>query len=355
MTAKFAPDIAFMMEAQIANARRKLAAQVEREEQLMKQQLQARRPQVALPPMPVRPSASPDASKALESAIAKSKERVGIPLVPSSKQASSDLSKAMESALARSKQSGKMQADHAMEEYKAALAKANNQSAQIPSPVNNRVSIPQNAIPMDRTIPPVPKVNTAAAEREMLETLTRAKLPAANLQVDAKLAMAKKNALQVVGREQPQLDIVLTKLRTKPPANIPLASQADPALVAEANFEKTIPWDAWHAKFAELAHKPILQEVNKCGSPSGGNTVEITVSPDHHIAVRLVKPSNDVFDNAIVQAYKSLDGNPALEYPAGSRRASITFFIDNQHKGNGIPSSVSSHTSVGDKEVLRNH
>ncbi len=99
---------------------------------------------------------------------------------------------------------------------------------------------------------------------------------------------------------------------------------------------------------------PILANVSKAKNPSGSNTIQITVWQDHRIEVKVTKTSTPIFDNAILNAYKTLAGNPGLEFPKHSRRKSITFLVDNEHKSAGVPSGVQSETSK-DREVVRYH
>jgi hypothetical protein len=140
-------------------------------------------------------------------------------------------------------------------------------------------------------------------------------------------------------------DAVVAVMRMPQAVDVESAKEPDEELIVE--------WDAWHKRFAQLAKTPLLKAVNQCGNPSGSNTLEITVSPDHHLNVKLSQPSNGKFDQAILQAYKSLDGNPSLEYPTGSKRTSITFLIDNKHTEAGVAGDVNSQTTTGDREVLR--
>jgi hypothetical protein len=147
------------------------------------------------------------------------------------------------------------------------------------------------------------------------------------------------------------MDAILTHLRKIPPASMPAANTA---VSAQLDSTETIQWDEWHSRFAGLARDPILLAVKKSGNPSGANTIEITVSADKHVTARIVTAGDKKFDQAILQAYQSLNHNPDLAFPAKSRRTSITFLIDNEHKRAGVPSGVDSQTSVGDKEVVHN-
>jgi hypothetical protein len=148
----------------------------------------------------------------------------------------------------------------------------------------------------------------------------------------------------------------LTHIRRLPSPTVPTESGSAPAVDEDTDLKMTILWDAWHAQFADLARDPILKSVGKLNNPSGEDTVEITVTRNHHVFAHLSNPGkNKQFDDAILQSYQSLDGDPRLEYPPGSRRRSITFLIDNEHKEPGAPTAVKSQTTQGDKEVLHHH
>lgn len=170
--------------------------------------------------------------------------------------------------------------------------------------------------------------------------------------VDAMLADAKMRSRGSTREAEPQLDTVLTYLRKVPAQSMPSVAESK----VSGDLTDVVSWDAWHAHFAQLARAPIMDRLGKVSNPAGSDTVEITVVPDHHLKVTIAKPSeNKQFDRAIVEAYSSLDGNAGLAYPQGSRRKSITFLIDNEHKQAGTVSGVNSKTSIGDKEVILHH
>ena len=94
--------------------------------------------------------------------------------------------------------------------------------------------------------------------------------------------------------------------------------------------------------------------IRKHGNPSGRNSMKLTVWPNHHLKAELAEGAEGTsseFDKATIEAYNLLNGNAALEYPVGSKREMITFFIDNIRKGTGAISGVKSQTIFGDKEI----
>jgi hypothetical protein len=56
-----------------------------------------------------------------------------------------------------------------------------------------------------------------------------------------------------------------------------------------------------------------------------------------------------------VEGYNSLDGNPALEFPAGSTRTKVTFQLDNEQDLTGPIGKVDSKTVTGDTETQYSH
>jgi hypothetical protein len=324
LTAKSAPEISRLMESEIAAARQKMADNVTRQERLMDAKLQALSPKTDVPTVPLRTTASRSETTALESSVAQSKQNKQLDSRQASQQMIAALSHARES---RETMPVIPMAPHIV-------------------PPTTKVASPT------RMIPTTTKTNTSDSERLMKAELAKSKeqVPS-DSEVNAALTQARNKAQATVSQTQPALDTLLTSLRTIPTLRIPSASKDEPA--GNGDTASVIEWDRWHAHFAKLARDPILKCLKKSGYPSGANTVEITVQADHKVSARLAKAANSGFDQAMLQAYKSLDRNPTLEFPTGSRRAAITFLIDNKHSGNGVPSEVKSQTSVGDKEILR--
>jgi hypothetical protein len=130
---------------------------------------------------------------------------------------------------------------------------------------------------------------------------------------------------------------------------------AVPSVSAPGDRADVVPWDEWHRRFSNLARGPLLANVKRLKNPSGADTVEITVTNDNRLSIKLTKKSNQDFDHAILQAYQALSGNAGLKFPTHSRRKSITFLIDNEHQGPGMPSTILSTPSTGDKEIIHRH
>ncbi len=158
----------------------------------------------------------------------------------------------------------------------------------------------------------------------------------------------KQAARREVSMAQPGMDALLTAVRKVTDVRMPgPQSQGNGGDISSYD----ILWDEWHAQFAQLARPSLLGALSKYGNPLGFDSVSVTVNRDHHVSVKVVKLSNDHFDQAMLEAYNALDGNSGLEFPFGSLRCSVTFLIDNKHTAPGAASTVESVTSVGDKET----
>lgn len=138
-------------------------------------------------------------------------------------------------------------------------------------------------------------------------------------------------------------------------------SQPEPSTPAEprwlnppsspsSRYDTALSWDKWYAKMGSIIHDPLLRALDKHGNPSGANTVLVTVWKNHRLSIQVTQPSNAAFDQAVVEAYKSLDNNPAIEFPAGSCRTVVTYFIDNRHATEGTPIGITKQIIKGDKE-----
>lgn len=193
------------------------------------------------------------------------------------------------------------------------------------------------------------------ASKQMQAELAKAKKVGSIPDIKAdQLALdrAKKETNAQVAAAKPEMDAILTSLRVDPKLMMPTTTpEAAQNVDAELSYEKVIPWDKWYAKVAKLYEPLLLRAVAKHGSPEGYNTVSVTVTKTHQVQVALVEPDNSVFDTATLEAYRALNGNPQLEFPAGTHRTQVNFLIDNKHNNPTPVSKVSSKTYTGDKEV----
>lgn len=325
MTPKFAPKLSRLIDSEIENARRTVPGDVARTEKLMNQELRARPPQ-------------PD--------VASIPAKINIATLPT---------KALQSELEKSKQAERRAAEAAKKQERVERASGTVTPARMPGLTGNsaRLEIPlpkPGSVPR-LSMPSIPKQDNRATEIAMKQELASIHPPAKS-ELSAQLAGATTQAKLSALKAQPGMSLVLTSLRK--PQFVKMPGNTEEKQTPEQDRIETILWDQWHAKFTEASRTPILQALKQCGNPTGENCVEITVSSDKHMTVRIAQASkNATFDRAVLQAYRSLDGSPALKYPPGSRRSMLTFSIDVKHIGEGAPTSVKSQPSVGDTETVR--
>jgi hypothetical protein len=318
LTAAVAPDIVSQMDSEIEQAHSRTADNLAREEKEMEPELRKESPRPEMPEP--KPQISLDLSRKLEDEMAALKKQ--------EEEAGRQAAKQLAMASAQGDKIGAGLADMA-----GGMMPHMPQSPAMPGQPTNHSEVNES-------------------EREMSAELERAKIHTPKPEdIAAKLNDAMGHARTHVSPDQPGLDAILTHTRAVPGTSFP----ALPKATASGDAYDVVPWDEWHARFAQLARGPILANVSKVKNPSGNDTVTVTVWRDHRLDVKLTKSSNAAFDRAILDAYKQLAGNADLEFPKHSVRKSITFLVDNQHKGAGIPTGVQSQTSLGDHEVIQYH
>jgi hypothetical protein len=112
-----------------------------------------------------------------------------------------------------------------------------------------------------------------------------------------------------------------------------------------------ISWDQWYAGINEQSKPLLVQALEKHGNPGGTNTISITIWSNRQLEVKVARVSNSDFDAATLEAFKSLAGSSTLEFPTGSRRGKVSFFIDNSRIGGEVVTAVNSQSIVGDEEI----
>ena len=90
----------------------------------------------------------------------------------------------------------------------------------------------------------------------------------------------------------------------------------------------------------------------KHGNPAGTNRVHITVWADHRLVPRLIEGNNQNFDEAIIEAYKSLNGSAELEFPRGTRRKQNDYETAHIQEIPAATAAFESSTVRGDLETL---
>ena len=121
---------------------------------------------------------------------------------------------------------------------------------------------------------------------------------------------------------------------TRDDAHFGLLKPADFGTIPNSKFdlgadrgsrEMTLAWEAWHHQLSQA----IYRRWSDMASVPGEATLRITVTRDRHIMPMIVRSShNREFDNGLLAAIRSLDGNPGLTFPTKSQRQEVSLESD---------------------------
>ncbi len=129
------------------------------------------------------------------------------------------------------------------------------------------------------------------------------------------------NSGMPMGGSMPMEDPLLARQNGLPP--VAMRNPADPDETAEMQ----LAWDEWHRRVAEaifIRFDGLAQKAFANSRPLNCQVV-YTVRRDHQITnIRMVQNSPNMMYNAmILMVIKSMNGNPILEFPGGSRRMMV--------------------------------
>lgn len=189
-----------------------------------------------------------------------------------------------------------------------------------------------------------PRTSTTGIDAQLQKAHAQAHVPDVDAELRAQQASARPLLDKQAGLAAAQIKAVFRRL---PSTSVDLETYAK---LLNRDPDSAISWDPWYAHVAAVAEPLLVHAVESCGGPAGSNTVEITVLRNHHVTVTLVHGGNTSYDNAILRAYRRLDGNRALAFPKGSCRAEVSFAADNTHIAAGEVSSVDTQPCIGDTE-----
>lgn len=89
--------------------------------------------------------------------------------------------------------------------------------------------------------------------------------------------------------------------------------------------EMVLAWERWHHQLSQA----IYERWQRVAQDPGKATIKVTVTKDHHISATVLRcdgaPS---FQQEILLAINSLEGNPGLTFPAKSERQQVSFEAD---------------------------
>jgi len=179
---------------------------------------------------------------------------------------------------------------------------------------------------------------------------TPAPAPPSEADIQAKLDAIHRDAqATIAGLPPPDTAIALANPSIQPDTDV----QADSTdTFPTGDFQKVLSWDQWYARLAQSIQTPLVNAMDKNGNPAGYAKVRVTIWPNHRLKAELVSTGNPAFDNAVLEAYRSLDGNTVLEYPVGSERPVVTYLTENWHDTPGEATGVHSQPLTGDKEYI---
>lgn len=163
-------------------------------------------------------------------------------------------------------------------------------------------------------------------------------------------------ATTAISNRQPQLagnqhsaNRITAQLLCQPHQNVAVAGAM--AKIKSGTLRKRISWDDWYVQVANSAEPQLSAALDRYGNPSGSNTLEITVTPQRHLTVKVLHGTNDKFDAATTEAFMALDGHDSLDFPAGSKRHVVTFLVDNTHRNGEAMAGILSQPATGDDEA----
>jgi hypothetical protein len=89
--------------------------------------------------------------------------------------------------------------------------------------------------------------------------------------------------------------------------------------------EQYLAWESWHHTVTKELKKSINHAV---GRRLGEVTVHIVVDKDRKLQADVVSSSNAVVADACLQAIRSLDGDPSLQFPTETQRDQVSFTLN---------------------------
>jgi hypothetical protein len=117
-------------------------------------------------------------------------------------------------------------------------------------------------------------------------------------------------------------------------------------------IDESLLWDRWYQHVNDLVCTELAKTMPNHGNPAGRNRIHITVWANHRIEARLVEGNNPRFNDAILEAYSSLNGNSDLEFPRGTHRKQNDYETAHIQEIPAITAAFDSKTIHGDRETL---
>lgn len=87
----------------------------------------------------------------------------------------------------------------------------------------------------------------------------------------------------------------------------------------------TLAWESWHKQLS----REIYSRWQEVAFIPGRATMAVIVTRDRHIIAKITQASgNRRYDSVLIDVVNSLEGNPGLNFPAGSQRKEVSFEAD---------------------------
>lgn len=93
----------------------------------------------------------------------------------------------------------------------------------------------------------------------------------------------------------------------------------------EQSREMVLAWERWHKQLSGA----IYERWSDVARYPGVATVKITVTKNHNITADILNSTGTpAFNSGLMASIESLNGNPGLTFPSGSRRQIVTYQAD---------------------------
>ncbi len=133
------------------------------------------------------------------------------------------------------------------------------------------------------------------------------------------------------------------------PTQVPAGLSAQPL----DPIQETLLWDRWYAHINDLVCRGLNTTLGAHGDPAGKCLIHIVITPNHRLQATVVRSSDPAFGQAILEAYKILDGNAELAFPQGTRRSKQEYETEHEKDLPQPISQINSDTIHGDREYIK--
>lgn len=196
--------------------------------------------------------------------------------------------------------------------------------------------------PLYNGMAPGPRIADVPPMRTLVESYTPGRSLANTYQQPRRREIANPGTmLAFAPKTQPNFDTAAKHQRVK--------AVPQPVLTPE---QETLLWDQWYARVNDMVCRALSRTLQTHGNPAGSNRIHITVWPNRNLRAEVVQTSNRSFDAAVVEAYRSLDGNSGLTFPSGTQRSVVDYESAHIQEIPAPTAHFDSSTIQGDRELI---